>query len=62
MRIADLFEGVIDVFDLVTGTFLASHDIGGGMLSFLRPGVLYELREGPDGEASYQLWNVRLAR
>lgn len=60
IRIADLFEGVVEVFDPVSGKLLASRDVGGGVVGFVRPGVLCELLEDESGAVRIQLWNVRL--
>ena len=62
LRIADLFEGVVEVFDPVTGNLLASRDVGGGVVDFVRPGMLCELLEDESGAIRIQLWNVKLVR
>ena len=62
IRIGDLFEGVVEVFDPKSGALLASHDVGGGILGFVRPAVLCEVLEDDSGAVRIQLWDVRLLR
>ena len=60
IRIADIFEGVVEVFDPVSGKLLASRDVSGGVVGFVRPGVLCELLQDESGAVRIQLWDVKL--
>ena len=62
IRMGNLFEGVIEVFDPKSGALLASRDVGGGVLGFVRPGVLCEVLEDDSGAVRIQMWDVRLLR
>lgn len=62
IKVGDLFEGVVDVLDPVSGQLLASHEVSGDVLGFIRPGVLCEVLEDDSGAVRIQLWDVRLRR
>lgn len=57
-----LFEGVIEVLDARTGALIATREVGGGVLGFMRPGVIYEQVEDDAGTLTIVLSRVTLAR
>jgi hypothetical protein len=56
-----LFEGVIEVLDATTGALIATHEVGGGVLGFVRPGIIYEQIEDDAGLMTIVLSRVSLA-
>jgi len=62
IRLAGLFEGVVEVLDPGSGEVVASHEVSGDVLGFVRPGVLCEVIEDDSGAVRIQLWDVRLRR
>ena len=59
---AQLFETVLDVFEIESGRFIASLEMNGHFVGFSHAGSLTEVSETETGEVTLQQWHVRLVR
>lgn len=59
IRLAEVFEGTIEVLDPRDGRLIATTEVGGGVLGFIAPDLLYEIEQDELGHVRTQL--VRLS-
>jgi hypothetical protein len=59
--LTDVFKGVLEVLDAMTGALIASREVPADMMDFLRPGLLFQRTDADStGALMLQIWHARL--
>ena len=60
IQLAEVFEGTIEVLDPRDGRLVATMDVGGGVLGFIAPNLLFEIEQNELGAVRTHIQRLSL--